>query len=83
MDFGWGGGVFGIGSERDDGLILLGEVKIGNEWCGGALNTGDVERFGHETGKAQSRIFGRVFLGVGGLVRFVDDDKTEIMERAE
>ena len=37
----------------------------------------------HETGEAEGGITGRVFLIIGGLVGFVDDDETEIPEGSE
>lgn len=67
-------GGFGFGGEVDEGIVGFGEVEINDIRGGGTLDTGDFEGAGHKTGETEGRITGGVFLVVGTLVGFVDDN---------
>ena len=69
---------FCLFGERDERVFLAGEVKVGSERSGGAEKAGDFKRAGHERGEAESGVFRGVFLIIGGLVGFVDDDEAEV-----
>ena len=79
----WGSGGFGFFSERDDGVMFLGEVIVGNEGGGGTLDTGDFKNASDGAGETEGGIFGRIFLAVSGLVRLVNDDEAEVFNWGE
>lgn len=82
-DFGVNGGGFSAGGEFDEGFFGFGEMIIDDVRGGGAEDTGDFEACGHETGKAEGGITGRIILVVGAFVGFVDNDETEVANRGE
>ncbi len=63
------GGFDGEFGERDDGMMSLTDVIIGDEWRGGTEQS-----LRHNSGKTEGGIFGILILVIGGLVGFVDDD---------
>ncbi len=66
--------------EGNEGVFGLCEVIVGDERGGGAEEAGDFEGACHEGSEADGGIFGGVFLVIGGLVSFVDDDESEIFK---
>ena len=79
FDVGSDGGSFCLFGEGDEGAFGLGEVEVGDERGGGAEEAGDFEVAGDERGEAEGGVFGSVFLVVGGFVRLVDNDESEIV----
>ena len=77
------GGRFGAGFQGNASVVFLGEVIIGDERSGGALETGDFQGVRHKTGEAEGRVFRGVFLRIGRFVSFVDDDEAEVVNRGE
>lgn len=72
--FGGDGGSFGFSSKLDEGTMGFSEVKIDDIGGGSALNTRNFEGAGHETGEAESRIAGGIFLIVSVFVGLIDDN---------
>ena len=86
IDDGDGGGLgggFGLMVEGDEGGFLASEVIIDEVGSGGAENAGDFEGSGNVAGEAKGGIAGGVFLVVGGLVGFVDEDEAEVVDGGE
>ena len=73
-DFGVNSGGFGLLVELNEGIMGFGEVIIDDIRGGGAGNARDFELTGNKTGETESRIARGVFLIIGTLMGFVDDD---------
>lgn len=75
------GGFIGFNGELielDNGIMLLTDVIVGDEWGG---STDDGTR--HHGGEAKRRIFWVLILMISWLVGFVDDDEAEVFDGSE
>ena len=75
------GGFIGFNGELielDNGIVLLTDVIVGDEWGG---STDDGAR--HHGGEAKRRIFWVLILVISWLVCFVDDDEAKVANRGE
>lgn len=97
-DFGVDGGLFGFFGEFDEGIMVFCEVIIDEIRGGGAEDAFWLRLYGFEglkfggfwlelandeAGEAEGGVARGVFLVIGGLMGFVDDDEAEVVNRGE
>lgn len=76
-------GRFGLFVKGDEGIFGFGEVIVRDERGSRTEETGNFKMISDGTGDAKSGIFGGIFLIIGLLVAFVDDDKPEVSHRGK